>query len=571
MNRKGFNKAIVIGLDGATYDLIAKWTSEGSLPNLKNLIDKGCFGVLKSVPNLNSAAAWSSMVTGLNPGRHGLFFFHEHIKGSFRLKFLNAAHRHGREIWDILGSSGRIVGVINVPMTFPSKKVNGFMLAGLDTPSPLSEGFSYPPGLYQELIRYTGAYTIECDMGRKIRRGDLQGGIEAGIDTVKQRTKAVKYLLNNRPWDFFMAVFRVIDNVQHHYWRYLDPEYPFFDKRLAEKYGGAIFKIYDEIDSSVGQIMDSIHRNTNVFVVSDHGSAPAELGPRFLNLFLEKTGYLSRRDEGISVSSRFKHHIKKLGKGMIDIADTYTGGCFRHFLKRHFFKALGNIASERYYPDIEWGKSRAYSPHARPEIWINLKGREPLGIVDEEEYERICEEIICRLNAWYDPKTGRKVVKRAMKRSDVYHGPFVDRSADIIVSFDDHFVTGVGLPKEFEVRQTKEIFDPVRDYKGFIFGKHADNGIIIASGPDINSGLGIEDTDIMDITPTILYLMGLELPGGLDGKILKGIIKKGFISQNPERISDKDNEAETISKKGDFTISESEAIKERLKGLGYIE
>lgn len=572
MESKDYHKILVLGLDGATYDLLVKWTSEGKFPHLRRLIEGGSFGLLKSVPNLNSAAAWSSFMTGLNPGKHGIFFFHEHINQSFKLKFLNATHREGKEIWEILSEAGKKVGVINVPMTYPSKKVNGCMIAGLDTPSPLSKDFTYPPNLYQELIGQIKTYTIECDMGRKIKQGDMEGSIRAGLETIKQRTAAAKFLLTAYPWDFFMVVFREMDNVQHHFWRYLDPEYPLFDRKSAQKYGNVIFQIYESIDQAVGQIMETIPENTNIVVMSDHGAGPAEFGPPFLNHFLQKTGYLTPAFKGSAgVFLKSKHRVKILIKKFIDLMDTYVEGRFRQFLKLYFFKTLSNLAAERYYPKIDWENSLAYSPLSRPEIWINLKGREPLGIVTKQNYDKLCDEIIVRLYEWRDPQTKNKVIKKAVKRGDVYWGQYVNRSADILVQFHDHLVTGVELPEEYIVKEVKQRFDPHKNHHGFVFGKHADNGIVIASGPDFKAGNLIEGAHIIDLMPTILYLMGLEIPADADGVVLKSIIKDHFLLQNPIRISVKEKDDSSVASHNEYTKSESEIIRQRLTNLGYIE
>lgn len=572
MNSKNYNKVVVIGLDGATYDLLAKWTAEGKLPNLKKIIDEGSFGLLKSVPNLNSAAAWSSFITGLNPGKHGIFFFHEHIDHSFKLKFLNATHRQGREIWEILSDAGKKVGVINVPMTYPSKQVNGFMVAGLDTPSPDSEGFTYPSDLYQHIIKHIGAYTIESDMGRKIRKGDLGGGIRVGLETIKNRTRATKFLLNNYQWDFFMVVFRAIDNVQHHYWRYLDPLYPLYEPKLALKYGNAILQIYEGIDEAIGEILDSIPNDTNIVVMSDHGSAPAEFGPHFFNHFLEKTGYLNLAvKENAGIGLTVKHQFKMWIENFIDLADIHAGGRVRQFLKANFFKSLSNLSAMKYYPDINWQKSLAYSPVARPEIWINLKGREPFGIVSEKDYDKVCDEIIVRLYEWRDPTTNKKVIKKAVKRSEAYSGPYVNKSADIIIQLYDHLITGIELPTKYVVKEVKQMFNPIKDYKGFIFGKHADNGIIITSGPAFKTGSVINGAYIVDIMPTILYLFGLELPYNLDGKILQDIIRGDFVSQNPVKIAGDGTGINLSSPESWYTSTEMEIIRKRLTDLGYVE
>ena len=166
-------RLLIIGLDGATFDLIRPWAAAGKLPNIARLMETGVSAPLRSVPNQNSAPAWSSYATGKNPGKHGIFYFDERIEGTYNKRYLNGGFRQGESWWMIASRYGKVVGVINVPMSFPAEPVKGVMLAGLDAPSVDSPGFGYPPELMRELQTNVGEYTIEpglpsyMKMGRK--------------------------------------------------------------------------------------------------------------------------------------------------------------------------------------------------------------------------------------------------------------------------------------------------------------------------------------------------------------------------------------------------------------------
>ncbi|MBW2173068.1 MAG: alkaline phosphatase family protein, partial [Deltaproteobacteria bacterium] len=266
-------RVYVLGLDGATFDLIAPWVSRGELPNMKRLMDEGSHGSLMSALPAHSAPSWSSFITGKNPGKHGIFDF----------------------IWAIASRYDKKVAVVNVPMTFPPEKVNGIMISGMDAPG-IDSNFTYPTALSGEIKRIIGDYSLEAGLWSYINKGEINLAIEKQHETIDKRFEVTKYLMNNYPWDLFVSVFTATDRVQHAFWKYMDPGHPLYRPEEAKKYGDAILNVYRKMDHIVGYLLDHLSEDTVLFIMSDHGAGLCSNKTLYLNNWLCKEGLLEYKD-----------------------------------------------------------------------------------------------------------------------------------------------------------------------------------------------------------------------------------------------------------------------------------
>src|SRR6266540_5296352 len=155
------SRVLVIGWDGATWSVAAPLAAEGRLPALSALRNGAAEGVLETVPNMNSAPAWSTVATGLGPGRHGIFYFDEPVPGTYRRRVVNAQRRTGPSLWRMASQADKRVVAVNVPISYPAEEVNGYLVAGLDTPSKALPGFTHPQDLPQRFIGLFDDYIIE--------------------------------------------------------------------------------------------------------------------------------------------------------------------------------------------------------------------------------------------------------------------------------------------------------------------------------------------------------------------------------------------------------------------------
>lgn len=557
-------KILIIGLDGATLDLIKPWVVEGKLPNMARLLEEGTHGPLRSVPNMNSAPAWTSFATGKNPGKHGIFYFDERIPGTYERRYLNGGHRAGKSFWRILSEAGKRVIVINVPMTYPAEEVNGILLAGLDSPGIESPGFAYPPSILDELRSNVGDYIIEPGIPGFIKAGKKDLALKRLYQTIDRRVAYARYLMSNYPWDLAIVVFTATDAVQHFFWKDMDPSHPEHDEQEAGLFGDTIFKVYQRMD----EVIETLIREAGdaiTIIMSDHGGGFNQRGAEYLNPWLEMMGYLSYSKPSDNVLKRMRGILLK------QLAFLYRQ------LDRHFPRELKlklatllpglrtRVETAIRLKDIDWSRTLAFADGARDEIWINLAGREPKGTVQPEDYESVRSAIIEALSKCRDPANGKRVVEWAYRREEIYWGPYVNKAPDICIRWRTDFVIS-GLVTD-GVRASRGVLSPLRAPNN---GGHRLNGTLTIKGQNIKKGTKIEGAQIIDLAPTILYLWGESIPRDMDGRVLEGVFEPRFLANNPITFRDPEAEERTDYGQEGYTEEEKREIEERLKGMGYL-
>ncbi len=574
-------KVFVIGLDGATFDLILPWVKERKLPSIAKLMSEGAWGELESTIPPNSAPAWASFATGMNPGRHGIFHFRELGRQSHTKNINNALSFGCKPLWFILSDEDRKVGVINIPFTYPPSHLNGFMVSGLDTPG-VNCTFTYPEGLLSEIKQEIGDYRIEAEMSDLYRiRGeeDRVRFIESVLDTERIRADAVKYLMRRYPWDFFMVVFMAIDRMQHRCWKFMDKNHPHYNPS-ENKFAGAVLTAYKLLDRKVGEIMTLLGADATVIILSDHGCGPSPGKYIDMNKWLTTLNLLHYADRH-EISSYFsKEGLKRIGARVfkhliLENLRRYLPIRIRHLLRDGLSQSYDRIKSYTAYSDIDWSRTRAFAEdviEVVSAIWINLKGRELDGIVEKgREYEELRDNIIRYVKEIRDPDTGERVAKGVYKKEDHYHGPYIDKTPDIIVEWkDDCFRTqlvsgkGKALSNGFIGEITSE------ESSQTFSGEHRRNGIFIIKGEGILKGVSISGARIFDVAPTILYLLGQSIPARMDGRVITDAFEIGFIRENPVRYTDMKVEKMTDESHRVYSAEEAKKVEERLKGLGYL-
>jgi predicted AlkP superfamily phosphohydrolase/phosphomutase len=299
-------RTLIIGLDGAPLGLIEQWAAAGDLPHLAGLMARGTYGELRSVMPVLSSAAWVSFMTGMNPGKHGIYDFVQRDLTTYRRRTVRAGSTLSvPTLWQLLSQAGQRVGVVNVPMTYPVEAVNGALISGLGTPD--YRPFTHPPGL-EESLRAAG-YRVNK------RTHFAPGNEQAFLDEVNAITDiqagAALELLGREDWDFFMHVIRDPDEMGHFFWAASDPTHPAHTPELAAAYGHALRDYYRKIDGWLGRFLAAVDEETDVIVVSDHGSGPLYKDVS-LNEWLRQAGFLHVKS-GPSAGSDPKQLLARLG------------------------------------------------------------------------------------------------------------------------------------------------------------------------------------------------------------------------------------------------------------------
>ena len=551
------NKIFIIGIDSATFDVITPMIQKGELPNLARLVREGCSGVLQSTIPPVTPPAWVSFMTGKNPGKHGVFDFYVSPSYGYVRPVWNSRYIKAKTIWRILSDYGLKVGIVNLPMTYPPEEINGFMIPGMQYNLDGDGNFSHPPELMQEIKEHVGDYRVLYGDLESLYTNNMDRLLEEWRKIFEIRRKTILYLMEHKEWDIFMAVFYSIDVIQHHFWKFFDGNHPLYDKDLAVKYGKVIPEFYKMIDSAVGDILKMIDEDVTVMVVSDHG-AGSEEEAFSINNWLYKEGFLSFR-QAFSPLWRFRlPHI--FYKGLRRLG--FPGIAWTVPLDQ--LKKLGKAIDPREGLNIpffiDWKKTRAYGGnHTEQGIYINLRGREPLGVVEKgREYEKVRDMIIERLIDLKDSETGRPLDIKIYKKENVYHGPHIDDAPDIFVE-----IKGGNCLMQKEIHHKRLFY---RAYKSS--GTHRRDGVLLLKGKGVKPGYSLEGAKIVDLAPTVLYTLGLPVPEDMDGKVITDAFERDYILENPVR-SCASGEFVVTQGEGIMNEAESEMVKKSLRDLGY--
>lgn len=543
------------------------------MPNLARLMKAGVSGSLESVLPPITPPAWTSFMTGKNPGKHGIFHFVETERGGYAMNYANATSRRSPTVWKLLNDAGYSVGTMNIPFTYPPEPLNGFQISGMDTPSE-SSPFIHPPELREELFNHLGEIQLDLRflgaMTTDERRSQVLAEMEQ-LDT--QWTKAALYLLEKHPQDVMMFVFMSIDTVQHYFWQHMDKDHFIHDPELAPKFGDAVRKVYERLDAAAGQIIDRLPPETAVFVVSDHGGGPVVDRTIFLNRYLAQLGLLHYHKKATSGIGTFAKKILRLGFSLV----RGTLSSRQKSRLAELFPKLVQKTEEAYsaFSSIDWSRTKAYCSEvlaSPPSIWINLKGVKPQGVVEPADYENLINFIIGKLAELKDPRDGQAVIKRVYRRDEIFHGPFANEGADLVLDWwseNSLFSTQPSFPEDGKksallIREHKPSADSEWG------GTHRLHGILVARAPVLKTGGEIENAHLIDIAPTILYLLSVSVPQDMDGNVLTDAFRPEFLAENPVQSG-----AASGTSGGDrpsgYTDEESAKVEERLQALGYLE
>lgn len=484
---------IVLGIDAADYEVIQYLTSRGDLENFRKLMDNGVFGPLKSTIPPFTAPAWTSFFTGVYPEKHGVYDFVSRDSGTYNPGLVSSGDRRVAPLWSITSKENMRVAVVNVPMTYPPEVLNGIMISGFPFSSQSDRDITFPPTLLDELESEHGSYELHQGniMGREYEEKKTKWDIDTYVKAMKNVFEISLHLMHEEPFDLFITEIQELDPVQHEFWCFWDETVDFhiYKKDLAR----AIPRMYAEIDVLLGKMMDSMGENCTLFVISDHGFGRVGLKTPLNNWLLQngflksqqrncfgKTTSILGRKAFATLMKRFR--LRKLAQRAPDS------------LLWLFSKQLSLRERSIDVASIDWSQTKAYSLGYPQYIYINLKGREPQGIIDEHDYSAIVQEIQERL-------------RKINTIDEIYTAPLHS-----------------DLPDIYFTMKEVSIFSTDSDIP--IHPDHRQEGIFMAYGDCIRADCRAS-VSIVDIAPTILHILKVPIPANMDGRVLKEIFKEG--------------------------------------------
>jgi predicted AlkP superfamily phosphohydrolase/phosphomutase len=542
---------LVVGLDGASPDLIARWTAEGDLPNLARLMREGAWGKLRSTLPPVTAPAWVSFMTGKNPGRHGVFNFRNMDLRSYsgvgdRASVASSAAFPGQSVFEIVSAAAGRVASINMPATYPVFPVNGVLIAGLPLLPDMRRAYTWPPELASEL----GPWSRNSETLEQLSNDERLAAVD--FWTTKHTAVSLGYLAEG-PWDLFAMVLRNTDAVPHYFWKYFDPSY--HAHVPDERYRGAIREHYRKADEALGQLVAAgAGEETLILVVSDHGMGSHPGRCFHVNRWLSELDLLTPKASASRPGqSAALHRLKERVPRRWRLA---MRSMLPAVAQERFFRALLNVGQ------IDWSRTQAYRVPLFPMvdgIEINLRGRQPEGNVEPgRDYEILRDRLIGELRGVRDPETGAPIVEEAWRREDVYAGPYTEDAPDILVLYRAEYTGGAALHGP--------LLSPYDESLNHWSGTHRMDGVIVAHGPTVRANAKIEGARIIDVAPTILSALGLPVPGDMDGRVLPEIVGDRVAARPPEDGQRREAGVARVS----LTPEEEKQITAHLRGLGYV-
>lgn len=508
---------------------------------------------MSSIPPV-TAAAWTCFSTGKNPGKHGLVDFIYFPNHGYRVTIANSTTRNAATIWNLLSERDLRVGVVSVPMTYPPEQVNGVMVTDMMTPNANVQ-YTYPPELKQELLNNVGPFVITPGEGEN--PSEPLAYLEQVRKDVKGSADYALYLLKKEPYSFFMYVFGITDILQHQFWNLLAAE----PKNLSETdraIRAQVIAIFQQVDDGVGEMLNYADEQTTVVLMSDHGFGPMK-GFLHVNNFLLERGYLVLKSGALSTLKRamFRAGITPqnvhltLKSLKLDLRRKFNRGRAYGTLRRFFLS----------FDDVDWTRTRAFALGHIGQIYINLAGRQPGGIVAPgAEYEKLRDELRAELLRLKHPQTNDPLIARVLNREEIYHGELLDNTPDLLLLPADFKYVAFG---ESEFASNK-IVGPTLGHTGH----HRLEGIGALAGPHIQPGAQLQNPSLIDLAPTILYALGLPIPPDMDGRVLTEAFKRDFVNQTALQY-DSANATRTDFG-GTYSDAEEEQVIQRLADLGYV-
>jgi predicted AlkP superfamily phosphohydrolase/phosphomutase len=462
------SRVVVVGLDGLNPDLVDLWMDD--LPALRGIMAEGCYGRIQSTVPPITPQAWTCAQCGKNPGHYGFWDFS--YRSDFSYGEPNLIDRTGVKVptlYKILPRRGKRVAIINVPVTFPPPRIpNGYAISSFLTPDVESQ-FTHPPELKQEITERFGEYIIDASTPElNYRQMDKDAVLKRIYDMDTQRFEILKHFIETKECDYIFCVIMGTDRMPHLFYRYFDENHVRYTPH--PKYSAALHDHYVFCDTQLAQVRTMLDADTALVVHSDHSVQRLD-GRICLNDWLIKQGHM-----------KLKEPFKSL-------------------------TPLRNAVDE-----IDWPNTVAWATGYTGQIYLNVRGREAEGAVPPSDYDKLLEELGEQIKAIPSPD-GRELDTRIFKRKEIHHGRYAEYGPDLFIYFDNcrwNIDEQLGHESVYSYDTTKGPDD----------GGHGPEGFFAMVGPGIEALGEIRDFSLLDVAPTVMHLMGLEVPEDMEGRVL---------------------------------------------------
>lgn len=553
-------RLLVIGLDGLEPSLVRRWVRSGDLPNLAKLRAAGRWGPLRSTLPAATFPAWTTFLTGVNPGQHGIFDFARFRPGTREVEFVGASIRRRPIVPTLASDAGLRVACLGFPGTYPPEPLNGIMVSGFDSPVAvgIDPSFVSPPSMAAELQKRYGRYVFadfaETNTWLPGWHQRAAGKLVAGLE---RRAAMANGLAREQQWDLFMVHFGESDTAAHHFWAFHDPSSPRRPGPIEEGLDDVLLDVYRRLDRAVGELVEATGRDATVLIASDHGFGGASDKVLYLNRWLAEQGWL-----------RFEAEPRKrdrLRGAAIRAALTLMPGRLQERAWRMAPTTAGKLEGKRRMARIDWPETSVFSEELsyHPSLRLNVRGRWDGGKVQARDARSLADDVAAALGELRDPWTGSKVVERVWRREEIYEGPALEDAPDLLLEFVlDHgyslnILSSGGPGPVWRRLERGELLGA----KGAgMNGTHRRDGFWLVHGPRVAPRR--KRSALIDMAPTALSALGLGLPDWMEGH---PELPEADGAPAPE-----DTRPARVEAPRAYTEQQQRVIEDRLRRLGYL-
>jgi len=518
-------RLLVLALDMADGDLIRYWSGQGRLPHFASLISSGTWVDLESTAQVLHTSTWPTFATGTLPGKHGVYFPYQPKPGYQMAQHVQPDQYGVPTFWHLADRQGCKCVIYDVPETFPEAEFGGKAIFDWGTWAWYGEPCAQPSTLLREVKSRFGRYPLGFEAKRLgARMPDVAVMEKRLLRSVEYKRSTAQWLLQREPWNLAVIGFCEGHPAGHYLWpANVDAAGPSNDGKMEP-----LMRFYVALDRAVGALTDSLPTDAALFIVSGDGVCPNRCAWYLLPAVLERLGYicpLVRAEMGRSTPRSLVSCMKSV---MSPQMRRYIANCLPWWLR-------DRLGAREQAANIDWSKTRAFTLPTDLEgcIRINLKGREPQGIVEPgRQYGELCQEIRTRLEELTNPVNGAPAVRRVWIRNEIFPGQRQEQLPDLIVTWNDEApFTSLASPRFGHIEG--ENSDPRP-------GTHSPYGFLLAAGTGVPArlqGCG----HLVDVPPTAMKLLGFTPPATMDGVPLIVLTdptngqkaRQGFVSDAP--------------------------------------
>ncbi len=560
-------RALVLGLDGLDPDLV-RALGPARLPNLHAIAERGVFAPLESVLPAATLPNWSTFLTGCDPGVHGVFDFTTRVGD--RVRFTGGTVRAVPTIFARLDAAGRACACVGFPATWPPERLaHGVFVSGWDSPVAFEadRSFVWPPSLHDALRARFGAVRFDdVDELAADTPGWHAALPDALVARIARKQALGEWLIDSRAWDVFALYFGESDTAAHYLWSLHDTGSPRRPAHVSAADARGLARVYEALDAAVGALLAKAGGDdVEVTVVSDHGAGGTGDRALYLNRALADAGLCTLREGGLAGTA----------------VRTLKEAALVHFpprLREAVFRAAGSalpgwLESRARFGAIEFARTQAFSEELNyfPSVWLNVRGREPHGVVDPADVPHVRARVKEALLALRDPWDGSPVVRAVHARDEIYAGPHVSRAPDLVLE--------LALPGGYSYNVLPTGTAPPRaalggtgafrrltphEYLGrkgrSLPGSHRAHGVYLAAGPRVQAGASCSPR-MADATATLLARLGVASVPDAAGRVLVETLRATGAGAALPDVAAPPNAPE----------SDEAIVEARLRALGYVD